>query len=595
MAYTGFLQFLSQTTQYSVQDVDFYFSFNNPGQPLDFTSDFSSSVFGNVNKSGFWSNSGSATFDGDTRLNITRPTKEFARESSGEFSFIVSSLKSGANDGVIFSSLGSGSGSAPQITHSGFSFGFNKANKFFFQSYDNFINEPIKVFINDVFPSKNSFSVSVSRQSLDLNFYDFSNNSLKSHSFSFNNPIHFSNTFRFGSGLNNSPSWGISSGWIGTIDDMCFSSDFNFGQDALSSFSKGMFVDYFQSGGQVSYIESVVVTGYSSGQVPLYSGITGYETTITGVEVDDFGNEYSGIITTPLYGITYGTGVIELTGIELIPVFEDPLDYEITGYEDLKGYGYIAANSLYQVDDEDHYFSLFVDSVSGNENLDLNKVVFFDRVAENVRYRKPRSINSFNLYLNGVFNSPGSGTYSEFNGLQILSGQYVFSGNLIRLKDNIADPIDVVVVEEFPYSINHYSFESFSHSGGNDFVFYSGGDISKFSAFFNGQKLASGTHFRSNSSGSYFPSSLPLFSGDSGRLAIVHDFSGLSFVSGRGYPVSFLSSPVLGKNHLNYSLNGIKLLSQDYILSSNSDFLTGVTARKNNLSVFINDNGRFFR
>jgi len=597
MAYTGFLKFLSDSTSLNVGDVGFYFSFNNPGQPSSFTSDFNSQVSANlIGGAGFWSQSGSGFFNGNTRMSVVRNSSAFAGEASGEASFLISSEKSGTTDGIIFSSLGSGQGSVSQITHSGFCFGFNKSNKFFFESFDNFNQKPIKIFINDVFSSKNCFSVSVSRSSFNLKRFDFSSNSVIDNFYSFQRPIHLSNSFSFGSGLTNSPHWSISDGWRGFIDDVCYSDKFNFAHEAFVPFSSGMITNYFQSGENFTLIDSFVVTGYSTGQVPLYSGITGYETNITGVIEDDFGNIYSGIETIPLYGITYGSGVVELTGLVQIPVFSEPEEFFFPDLREMKSYGFSRANSLQQVDSGDHYFCLYVDDISGNFNLNLDKEVFFDGAASRVRYNKPVLLESFSLYSNGVFQTSGAYSYNEFDGLSVLSGDYAHSGRFFYFKQFNPDSSDRFIVEEYPYRIHSSFYENFSHNGNADFLFYSGsGDLSDFSAFFNGQKLASGTHFRMNNSGAFLKAGEPLFSGDFGTLSVVSGLSGMAYSSGYSHPVLSFSKKTIGKRHLSFYLNGIRLFPDSYVLCSESDFLTGITARRNNLSPFIDNSVVFFR
>jgi hypothetical protein len=598
MAYTGFLELLQMQSSFPEEEIGAYFRFDNPGNPTVFAPNMGSGVQASISNTGFWRNSGSGFFSGGAGVALQKTNSiPFCGESSGEFSFLVSSQKSGLQDGVIFSSLGSGTGSVPQITHSGFSFGFNKANKFFFQAYDNFTQKPVKFFINSAFPSKNAFGVGVSRDSLNVKFYDFAESSIDGFSLSFENPIHLSNTFKLGSSLDNAPHWSIREGWRGFLDDFSFASNFYYQQEAMVPFASGLVVNFYYTGETGQTLSRSVVTGYEYALVPLYSGITGYSTVITGEAEDEFGNLYSGVQSTPLYGVTSGSGIVELTGVETFQEILDPDPVFSLDFNELKSYGFDYANSTSEYDADDFVFVRFLDDFSIYQSINLNKQAFFDRVSNSFSYIQDFAspISGFATYLNGVFRTSGAAQFNEFEGFFLPSGEYFYNNNKIQMPNIELNSLDYCAVEEFPYAVHSHFYENFSHQSGVDFIFYTGSNQGEFSAFFNGQKLTSGVHYWSNSSGSYLKGSAQLFSGDLGVLSVFRGISGLSWKQAQNSPLVALETPALSRRHVSYTLNGIKQGDSDFILCSNSDFLTGINSKKRGFSVFINNKVNFFK
>lgn len=518
-------------------------------------------------------------------------------ENYDKLSFFATYKKTGDGSHVLFSSLSSGIGSD---IISGFSFGVNRANKLFFEYYDPVFSDNLCITFPKVVNDKNCVWLKCSNNGVGINVYNYGLDNFDSFFYFYPNyRPHESNTFSIGGCPNSEslPAWAETGKFVGFFDEIAISNQ-NISQEAFVSFASGSVYSGYVTGELSGYVDDVRVTGRESGSFLVFSGITGQEIIETGVLIDDFGNEYSGVEVIDLYGEVYESGLIDMTGVVSVPVFFDEEERFDSDMDSANDFGFFGINPIIPYDSSDLHDFFFASGggfYSKNDEdfsiISNNNHAKFDRIRGGFR---ANGLNRDRIaaFLNGVFQHTGSLTGSRYSNYEITSNDYYYSGGVFYSSGQYDSNDDLSYIA-FKNPIFYKTYENFSHLSGTGNC-----NIDKLSnsdfIFFNGQKLTSGVEYSGSGNLWLFSNENELFYGESGKLTIFSGLSGFSEVYNYGEPI-FSSSGFFDNTQMLW-INGIlKNPHHDYIFFSPVDLLSGKSsAGKYNDTLFENDQSFFF-
>lgn len=209
-----------------------------------------------------------------------------------------------ATNATIFSSISSGfSGIA-----SGFAFGMTSTNALFFKAYDVSGNKYFWT-SDKQYSNRNILALSKFGNNFNFMVYDTGSYSFIAENYYLQFNLQNSADFTIGKPYDT----GQVGGFDGTMDEFIFIKNY-FTLPGLSYIASGFFTAYtppFQSGIQTT---TTGITGYGTQTVTGFT-VTGYQSTFTGMDIDDCGVSYSGFSMTPLTGTNVTTINIPLSGL----------------------------------------------------------------------------------------------------------------------------------------------------------------------------------------------------------------------------------------------------------------------------------------
>ncbi len=341
-----------------------------------------------------------------------------------------------SKQGVLFSNYSEFSGNK-----SGFAIGLNASNKMFFESYVN--NEPFILESPFNYFNKNLTTITRYNSNISFGLYDFDERTFNesSHSLS-SSALKFSNNWYLGRDIN-SPSYfsgGALNGYMEAF--LYFSKPLSINEKNIVA--SGFYYTATTGGLNITYDTFTGITGYSTGQVIVGSGITGYDTVSLGFLTGDWCdcNDNDEIFeTVALTGYFYDYTSIPLTGVITGYTTGINSDSLILIEKDLSTYGPRAFSYLKKVNNLD--LTEFL-RVSGGYPNELNNIAQFDSISgkyfidfEDYQY------DDVNLYSNTLAQftnaTTGQGFYTISNTGSLLNryfnGQYINTDELIY--DNI--------------------------------------------------------------------------------------------------------------------------------------------------------------
>ena len=513
------------------------------------------------------------------------------------FGFVC--VASGAK-GVIFSNFETGISNG-SVLYKGFTFGINDANKLFFENRD---DKGINCYsLTEPLSENNSILVSYSNGSITLGKYDYFSNAPVTESYFLDKPL-----------LDGSINWTI--GGITGAPDFFHKNMFGNGYiDAFLFFdqyvdatnfryiSSGLVCEPFLTGQLSGFIASNETTGFTTGLVPLSSGITGYNISATGQITDSFGNTYTGYTSEPLYKTESGSGLIFLTGEVFYPVFSGETRFELNFDSNfLKTFGMSKGASLYTLDTGNVYSWNF-EKNSGEilSTVDFGKdySLSYDRINDGFFIGDK---SDFIFYLNGLMQNSGEAylTGDPYNLFTVqerdyyVSGGYIFSTGEYNINDS--SQVDFIKYESFS------TLDNFVHLAGTGDRFIATG-INNL-VFFNGQKIHTGNlsslsfdlnQIQVDSNSMFFSNCCDLFNGEKGVLTIIKNISGsfgeLNSVEG------YFNSPAsrFKDGSLVCYLNGVKMEKNvDFFEGCSQDLFSSFGSFSGFKGVLYNNNSSFF-
>ena len=439
---------------------------------------------------------------------------------SEDFSLVFLNKKETIGKTIIFNCLTTGYLNNNQV-YQGYRVGYTDTNKPFFEYYD---QDGLKSFVGDFnLPTSHSLNFIKSSNSLSIGYYDILKQQNNTQSFNINASYLMEPTggqYNLGYNLNGLNIGGFSSdyqsdsGVVG-IDEFLYFKRALYDHD-IKMINSGFVADYNAPVTGSGILYSTGITGYSTGLVPIFTGITGYGITGTGITINDFGVSYTGYLTGALYGNISGSGVIPLTGIV------QTVDYFLGNGSVIINSGFIRSfyNSgvafLYQTDAKD--IIEYIVETGALDSININQYGKYDWVNNNIRIFEA---NPAAISVNGQIQLSGRliNTGTLYNPQWYISGDFYNSGYALESLSgyNINDTLFTFGV---PTSIK-FNNDNFSYTGGLPYI--QSGVISNNSiALFNGIKLNPSQY---QISGSNLIISQPLYEGITGKLTIL-DISG---------------------------------------------------------------------
>lgn len=480
---------------------------------------------------------------------------------SDNFSLIFLNKKETIGKTILFNCLTTGT-LDNYMVYQGYRIGYTDSNKPFFEYYD---NQGLKTFVADFnLPTTHSLNFVKSEDSLSIGYYDMLSQRNNTKSFGINSSYLLEPTggqYFLGYTLNGLDMGGFSnavqnsSGVVG-IDEFLYFKRALYDYD-IQIINSGFIADYVLPATGLSYFVSTGITGYSTGVVSIFSGITGYGITGTGYLTNDFGVQYTGYLMGSLTGNITGLGVTPLTGLIYTP-YNSTSGGNLaiyTGY--LKEFYNSGACFLKNLTSQD---LMEVVAETGNtESIKNSQIGIYDITKRQFKIfdNTPSSV-----FLNGQLITSGlkinSGTiYSPIWSLQ---GDYLNTGSYIDFlgKYNADHSVQTLNVNQ-NIKLN---IDNFSYTGGSPSVLSGVINQSNSLVFFNGLMVQSGDYkFSGNSL--VFTSSF--YDGITGKLVVL-DVSGI-YARNTGH-----FNMTITKNNPYYSMiyqNGQKLiLNSDYLAIS---------------------------
>lgn len=437
---------------------------------------------------------------------------------SEDFSLIFLNKKKTVGKTLIFNCMSTG-WLDNEVVYRGYRIGYTDSNKPFFEYYG---KNGFESFVGDYnLPTDHSLNFVKAGNSLTIGQYDFLSQTNNSQSFNIDSSYLFEPTggyyylgYTASTYLPIFPSYETNSGMV-SIDEFLYFTHALYDYD-IQVINSGFVADYVAPVTGSGILYSTGITGYSTGLVPLLTGITGYGITGTGLFTDDFGVEFTGYQTGALYANLSGTGVVPLTGII------QTVDYYL-------GNGSVVLDSGYM---KTFYNSgqCFLRNVDNSDIIEsFNETGKVDWI-ETEQYGKYDIVKSkFKIFesspsilsLNGQIKYAGPlvNTGTIYNPALTISGDYYNTGYYLESLSGFSQN-DTVFTFGVPLSVTYNSGE-FCYSGGAP---YTGSGLLNDNSlvFFNGIKLNSSQYSKS---GSNLIISTPLYNGITGRL-LISEFSG---------------------------------------------------------------------
>jgi len=532
----------------------------------------------------FWSYSGSGFFTGGQYITINNSNNNLF--SGSNLSFITVAQKANTANNILFSCADTGLVDS-SFAYRGFTFGLNSANKLYFEYYG---PSGLEIFtLPNILAEKNSLSVVIGEDTVTLGQYDFFNSQLNSETFSINSDFVFNGSTWIIGGNPTAPSFDARCGFTGWLDTFIVinsaisESDCRFLNSGICS---NILTNNLISG----FVDTVVVTGTTTGLVPTFSGVTGWNVSATGTVQDSYGNLYTGILPPiPLTGVISGSGVQFLTGISSVALVTGQEDIISINYPYVQSFFYDLVNySSFPVSGDDQNYCYFytglMDTTTG---LFIKSISNYNKIKNNFNTNVSGGIT---FYANGVFlpsgtSTPSNNIYDPAVTLEYFYNLENFNVNTTGFLNNSDYCIYDVITGN-----NQIVRSGFNYSGGSNLLITGATDNSLI--FFNGISLNSGADYFKSGTNFYFGVS-GLYGGTTGDLTLIQIPSGFRYTTDVG-PAIFSS----GKFPPGFSLlflNGVRQIeSQSYISASKVDLLSGSGNYWLKDSQIYNNNALFF-
>lgn len=531
---------------------------------------YSGIITGNLNN--FYSTTGSGLF-GNNLIQISNASGLNSNDWTMGINF---QIITGQNS-IIFSSYSSG---AP---NSGFLIGVNNSAAPYVEYFTS--TGPTILQSQNNWSSKNSIFITKTANHLTLDYLNFNTKTLESEQFSVqDNYFLFSDRWILGGG-SGMPSYFSGNNFNGYIDNFLFFTPSLLPYQRLGIFS-GIFCDISQPAQNVTSGITNIITGYSTGIVPIFSGTTGQA------------SEFFTYLTGACNSVTAQYVVNNLTGFvydfQNVPLVQQIVNYftGITGGGALENSGYSKSFGMdgisYLKDVNSGDLSEFFYFPTTNK-FNINNDLVFDRILNKFILPTTVTTDQINFYIDSVAQLgsgySAGGTY--YNPTVNISGMYFISGNYIS---GSYDGNDTNIVD--------FISGGRANSTGNFWIInqttgISGLALNNSSVFLNGIKLISGIDFLN--SGNNFILQNNLFYGITGGQywTFPHD-SDSKFSSGIYNNFIFNQQSARGTT-INY-LNGTReFIGEDFIeiskfspLNNKSNFLSNFLQNLN--QIYINDN-----
>jgi hypothetical protein len=394
-----------------------FFDFNLTGNSITNISGIGPEVSGQIvpTLNGFWNNSGNGFFSGNS-VKITN-TGNNINLSDSTYVVVYENLASGG--GTLISTVDTGNNGSG-LYYKGFEFGFTANNTLYFEYYTN--NGPQVFTSSSTLSDKGSVYLTVTNNEISFGDYNYFYNKLNSNNFLIDsNYIFDPKNIYLGYNSNVVNSYNYNKRFTGYMQQFMLFSPYVYLNDIVylnTGFAHTFIPD-------ITYVEQVTIneiTGYSTGIVPYYSGVTGYSIVPTGVLADDFCIEYTGYSQIALTGAEYGTGIIPLSGQRVV---------QSTGYSG----AYVVFNSN------------FVNSF-GRSNINVLKSIKDNAVVDmsiptgNYDYTYRTNLRGQYDYVKNCFFNNYDANYFYYiskNGLAKISGINITSGSVYNTSNSISN------------------------------------------------------------------------------------------------------------------------------------------------------------
>lgn len=472
-------------------------------------------------------------------------------------------LSTGQN-GVLFSTYSSG------LPNSGFVFGVNDSC----QPYVEYFSDIGPVILQSVnnWGTKNSLFLTKTSNHLSLDYLNFNEKIIESEQFLVNdNYFLFSDRWTLG-GFSGTPLYFSGNNFSGYMDNFLFFSPSLLPNQKNSIFN-GIFSDVIGEANSITSVTNSIITGYTTGLVPIFSGTTGQT------------NQFYTYLTGQCGSVTAEYEIINLSGIVYdisnIPLTQTIVNYftgvtggftiENSGYS--QSFGMDAVSYLKNIDNNDLTEIFYFPNATNKTNI--NNSLLFDRILNKYLLSSPLTTDNINLYLNSVaqFGSGYSLSGDYYNPYIFLYGMYGISG--IYLSGNNYDGLDTNIVD--------YISGARQYSTG-----ISGILLNNNSLFLDGVKLMSGVDFIISGGNIVLENSL-INSITGGQFFTFPNDSQSSYISGI---FSNISLSKFARDTIILYQNGLRAnLNNDYIeiskfspLNNSSNFINQLN------SIYFNSN-----
>lgn len=525
-----------------------YYDFNESGVNPILPQPSSQTPFSGLISSldNFYSVSGSGYFTGQ---NIAISNASGLNSNTFSMFFVYEKPQSG--NGILFSSLSSGSGGG---FTSGFILGINDANRLYFESRDQ--SGPNIYTSSNIYAEKNAIAVVKSNSSLSFNYFNFNYQSIESEFFNISSTARYgSNNVYLGSPVG-APSYISQNSFSGYLDQFVYINN-----ALTSSIVQNLFSGFYANKNpdtvQIIGYTNSFVTGATMIPQVVGTGITGFNTYLSGYIFDNCGDSL------PIYSYNNVTGTI----IEdaFIPI-GGQVSYSVSGIVD-NGFNIDAnycntfgMNGITYLKNSNNLSELYTYSQIGVTDTNLLAQYNLDST---FKLNQIYNSGQVEVFYNGLSYYP-DGFYLSGNGYVnnlYLSGNYFLSGQSIISTGLFSS------TGTLSYNVVSGNWERFFVSGSGSYSLPSS-NINNRIVFLNGQKLVSGTNYN------FTLGNLNIINAySSGVITNLPVFSGFSYMTGN------FQSILINKFSRDSSelwLSGLKqTLNQDYLEISNVDLLKG--------------------
>lgn len=476
----------------------------------------------------FWIRPGSGFFSGNS-ISVTNASGLY----NPTFTHIFGLRKSSSNGGVLFSSLGGGSG---------YSIGITDSNRVYIESSNPNGDRSTSVLSASYtnLGAKSIVSVGYTANSVSFGYYDF------------NKQAFSTETFTHSFGTMDSNNWVLGPSFTGYLDYYLYFSSY-YGAETLSQIASGFYNTPTGSFYPVTSICVPEITGYTP--IPfITTGIVGYQTVFSGGSgYDAFGDLLPAFTTT-----------IPITGIINSGVYQS---------------GVTGLSCTYYTGDLTTLYETNIGYASG---FGMQKVLMTQHVQDGDVVK----FSSSHLF-NPIFNQIPSPIVSGYNlGSQLSSGQINLFWNGLFVENTGFSIADQFLFVSGASAGNSVMFDLFSgiktNQTGATFAGYTGQEI-----YLNGLNLVSGLDFTVSGATLFLNAAN---SGMSGLLAISP--IGLPYTTGK---YQIYAGITFARGTSNVYLNGVRQqINSDYIEGSAFDALYGNDFNNNDNTVIYDNNDRYW-
>lgn len=531
---------------------------------------FSGSVSTPASNNFFGTRSGSGFFDGSTIVSINNITGF----SSNTWTAILSFELSGQQNGILWSNYTSGS------INSGWALGINNSCKPYLEFYTD--QGPSITQSESNWGTKNTLLLTKTSNNLTIDYFNYNSKLIESENFLVDDNFFFqSNRWLLG-GYTGSPGYFSGQKFKGFIDCFAFFSPSILPNQKLIVTS-GLYSEIIPPANYITSGITSIVTGYSRGFVPIFSGTTGKAIEFFNYITGDCGSVNAKYIVNNLTGIIYD--------ISTVPVTQSIINYftGVTGGFAQENTGYSQTFCMDSITYLKDVNTLDFSEIFAKNTVNLttlNNNLLFDRILNTFILPNSYSINQINFYLNSVaqFISGYSLTGGYYdNGIK-LSGTAFVSGNIlsgINYDGEDSNILDIISGDRV-FNTGNYSVGIFTGIAGlglpNSLI------------FLNGVKLTSGMDYRLD--GINFFLNDQYFYMVTGNLWTYPRVSGDYYLSGTW---NNLQTSGFGRRTSQLFMNGVRQsINNDYFeiskfspLNNNSNFIENLPSIYNNNGLFM--------